>query len=105
MTEARLVTRYVLLHAPGARWNPALSFREQVGVQAHVNYYQSVYDQGFLESGGPFLDDSGGMMVVHVPSSEVASAIAHADPAVQAELLTVTVKPWLKVFAPARGDT
>ena len=89
---------YVIVHAPGPQWNPALGFREQPGVQAHVGYYGSLRERGLLDSGGPFLDDSGGMMIVLAPSLAAAIALAEADPAIQAGLLSFTIKPWIKVF-------
>lgn len=43
--------------------------------------------RGRLALGGPFLDDSGGMMV--------AVPVAAEDPAVKSGLLRYTVRPWL----------
>ncbi len=45
--------------------------------------------------GGPFLDDSGGMMVSRAASLEAAQKLANDDPAVVGALLNVNVKPWM----------
>ena len=55
-------------------------------------------DKGRIVMGGPFLDNSGGMMIFDGPSIDDARAIAEADPTVKSGLLTVTVKPWLAVL-------
>ncbi|MBI5949055.1 MAG: hypothetical protein HY875_13025 [Chloroflexi bacterium] len=55
-------------------------------------------EKGNLVLGGPFLDNSGGMMVLRAASLEAARTIASGDPAVRRRLLQVTVKPWLLVM-------
>jgi uncharacterized protein YciI len=94
---------YALFHSPGPRWKDGLGFREQPGVGAHVQYMAQQQQAGLLVFGGPFLDDSGGMMVLRVDSIEEAIVIAEADPTVTDGLLRVTVKPWMMAmnsFAP-----
>jgi uncharacterized protein YciI len=87
---------YVVFHKPGPAWQPGVEFREQPGVGEHVAHYRTLYEQGKLLLGGPFLDDSGGMMVpVLGVSAEEITAFAAADPAVQKGLLTFEVRPWL----------
>jgi hypothetical protein len=54
---------YVLFHSPGAKWVNNLSFQQQPGVMDHVNYMASFLETKRLVEGGPFLDNSGGMMV------------------------------------------
>jgi hypothetical protein len=56
--------RYVVFHKPGPQWEHGVDFREQDGVNEHVQHYLKLHKQGKLELGGPFLlQDSGGMMV------------------------------------------
>ena len=86
---------FVLAHAPGPLWDHAKAFRDQAGIGAHVGYMSGQADKGRLVMGGPFLDNSGGMMIFDVPTIDDARAIAQADPTVTSGLLTVTVKPWL----------
>jgi uncharacterized protein YciI len=86
---------FVLLHAPGRTWDAGKSFADQDGIERHVAYMKTFRDNGQLLLGGPFLDNSGGMMIFDVPTLDEARAIALADPTVAAGLLVVTVKPWL----------
>ncbi len=89
---------FVLFHSPGSSWQEGTSFREQPGVREHVAYMAGFEQEGVLVMGGPFLDDSGGMMVMQAESLEVAQTLAEADPAVQSNLLNVEVKPWMVVM-------
>jgi len=89
---------FVMMHAPGPKWVPGTPFREQPGIPEHVGYMHGLQEKGLLEMGGPFLDDSGGMMVSRAASREEVVRLAEADPAVKSGLLAVTVKPWMQVM-------
>lgn len=86
---------FVLMHSPGPARDKTKSFRDQPGIDDHVAYMSGFADQKKLVMGGPFLDDSGGMMVFDLPSIAAARAIATADPTVKSGLLKIRVKPWL----------
>jgi len=90
-------TRFVVLHRPGPKWKPGVDFREQDGVEAHVQHYLKLFEQDKLELGGPFLaQDAGGMMIAsRGVSREEIEAFAAADPAVESGLLTYAVLPWM----------
>ncbi len=88
-------TYQVIRHAPGPQWASGKAFREQPGVDEHVRYLEWLREQGYLLMGGPYLDESGGMVVLKVPTVEDARRLADDDPAVRSGLLTVTVHPWL----------
>jgi uncharacterized protein YciI len=85
----------VLFHSPGPNWKEGLTFQEQPGVMEHVKYMRQQWQEGLMVMGGPFLDDSGGMMIFSDADIEKARLIASADPAVKSGLLTVTVKLWM----------
>ena len=89
--------RHVVFHRPGPKWKPDIDFREQEGVEEHVQHYLKLHMQGKLELGGPFLmQDMGGMMVATPDvSGEELEAFAAADPAVQSGLLVFEIRPWL----------
>jgi len=97
--QAAPPTYFVLIHSPGPLWDHAKGFRDQPGVAQHVGYMSAFADKGRLVMGGPFLDNSGGMMIFDVPTLQDAQAIAAADPTVKSGLLTVAVKPWLAAFS------
>ena len=92
-------TYFVLMHSPGPAWDHAKGFRDQLGIAQHVGYMSGFADKGRIVLGGPFLDDSGGMMIFDVPTLDAARAIAEADPTVKSGLLAVKVKPWLAALA------
>jgi uncharacterized protein YciI len=94
---------YLLRHSPGLRWQAGAGFREQPGIEGHVAYMAEQSDLGRLVLGGPFLDDSGGMMVLRADSFEAARAIAEADPTVADGLLTVEVRPWMVAMSTVAG--
>lgn len=86
---------FVLFHTPGEKWTANVSFREQPGVMEHVQYMARFVQTNQLVIGGPFLDNSGGMMVMQAGSLEEAERLAKEDPSVQKGLLNVSVKPWM----------
>lgn len=65
----------------------------------HVNYMAAFMADKTLVIGGPFLDNSGGMMVCKTADLEEAKRIATEDPAVKAGLLNVEVKAWMVPMA------
>ena len=95
-------TYFVLTHSPGPLWDHAKGFRDQPGLEQHLGYMSGFADKGRIVMGGPFLDNSGGMMIFDVPTIEDARTIAQGDPTVKSGLLTVTVKPWLAALARGR---
>ena len=93
---------YVLFHTPGPQWQAGAPYREQPGVMDHVNYMATFMADNTLVIGGPFLDDSGGMMVCKTNTLEEARRIASEDPAVKGGLLNVEVKAWMVPMATVR---
>lgn len=88
--------RAVVFHAPGPTWAAGVPFREQAGVQAHIEHYRGLLASNTLALGGPFLDDTGGMMIAQPGvTADALKKIAAEDPAVKSGLLTATVKPWM----------
>ena len=89
--------RYVVLHAPGPRWEPGKNLFDQAGVKEHAEHYRKLLAKGKLSLGGPHLDERGGGMMV--PTAGVSEAeirsFAAEDPAVKSGLLLVEVRPWL----------
>jgi len=85
---------YILFHSPGPQWDDDVSFREQSGIGVHVGYMAGLLERGLIVMGGPYLDDSGGMMVSRASSLKEAESLAREDPGVQSGLLTVEVKAW-----------
>src|SRR5450631_2192063 len=89
--------RFVIIHSPGTKWKIGAPIFEQEGVQAHIEHYRNLLEQGKLALGGPFLDaQAGGMMIPEASLGEdEIIAFANADPTVASDLLRVEVRPWL----------
>lgn len=85
----------LLIHTPGENWKKGVPFQEQLGVEEHVKYMRQQLADGFLLMGGPFLDNTGGMMVCRTNDIEKARKVAEADPTVISGLLNVEVKQWM----------
>ena len=88
--------RQVVIHSPGPAWVRGVDFREQDGVQDHVDHYRRLFEKGKLDLGGPFLNpDLGGMMIAtQAVSFDELTSFAAADPAVQSGLLEFEVRSW-----------
>lgn len=88
--------RAVVFHAPGPSWSASVPYRQQPGIQAHIEHYRGLLASKTLDLGGPFLDDTGGMMIAQRGITvDALKQIAAEDPAVKSGLLTATVKPWM----------
>ncbi len=92
---ARPENVFVIIHAPGEAWEKGVPFREQPLVMLHVQYMMELLESGSLVVGGPFMDDSGGMVVVRAQNLKEAQALASKDPSVEAGLLTYKLRPWM----------
>jgi uncharacterized protein YciI len=84
-----------LKHSPGVNWKEGVPFQEQPGVEEHIKYMSEHLANGILLMGGPFLDNSGGMMVCRTSDIAKAKEIAEADPEIKSGLLKVEVKRWM----------
>lgn len=95
-TQNKQSIRYVVFHKPGPNWKQGVDFRQQVGVQSHVQHYLKLYEKGKLSLGGPFLDSTGGMMIPTKGTTlKEITTFAKSDPAVKSGLLVIEIRPWL----------
>jgi len=77
----------------GPAWLAGKSVFEQP-LQAHLAYMRALVASKTLIFGGPFLDDSGGLIVVDVASPQDASKLAQNDPAVLEQIMVAEAHPW-----------
>ena len=93
---------FVLFHRPGPHWQPGIEFPAQTGIMDHIGFMQGLDQEGRLVLGGPFDGEPAGpadggpvgIAIIQAHGLAQAEAIAASDASVQAELLTVTVRPW-----------
>ena len=84
---------FLVLYRPGAAWVTGQEIRKQP-LGGHLAYMKTLRSSGTLSLGGPFKDDSGGMVILEVETRQVAEDIVWKDPAVQAQVLRFEVHPW-----------
>jgi uncharacterized protein YciI len=94
--QATEKTRFAIVYAPGPNWIPGKPFSEQP-LMDHANYMHQLYLQGKLVLGGPFTDNSGGLVVLDVADQNQAQQILESDPAVKAGIFIAKLHPWFTV--------
>ena len=88
--------RFVAIYRRGPGWLPGKPLREQP-LKPHLDYLLGLHRQGKLTMGGPFGDETGGLVLLDVANLEDASALIAADPAIIAGLLQAEVKAWMRL--------
>ncbi|MEE8303803.1 MAG: YciI family protein [Candidatus Tectomicrobia bacterium] len=84
---------FVILYNPGPAWIEGKPVSEQP-LQGHVDYMHGVYQTGALLMGGPFADNTGGLVVLDGVEKDEAQSILSQDPAVIAHVLTAELHLW-----------
>ncbi len=87
-------TCYVIFYSEGPNWRHGVSFWEQVGIDEHAAYMETLLKQGTLIMGGPFIDGSGGMAILRTNDLVEAEEIVDNDPAVNAGTLSAKLRQW-----------
>jgi uncharacterized protein YciI len=88
---------YVLCYRRGPAWVAGKTVFEQP-LKEHLAYMMSLKACGTLVLGGPFLDDTGGLVVVESDTLQAAQALAQGDPAIRDRVMVAEVHPW-KIMA------
>ncbi len=87
---------FLIIHRPGPAWVEGKGFHEQ-RLMEHGQYINSLYKNGKLVEGGPFLDHTGGMALINVDDREQAEKIVEQDPAIITGVFTAELHPWMRV--------
>jgi uncharacterized protein len=87
---------YLVVYRPGGGWLPGKPLAQQP-LAEHFKYMVSLYEKGTLRFAGPFLDDTGGAVVLEAAGEAEANAIVAADPAVTARVFVAEIHPWRMV--------
>ncbi|MEO8029062.1 MAG: YciI family protein [Bryobacteraceae bacterium] len=97
-------SNFVIVLARGPKWLAGKPVSEQP-LREHGRYLQGLMEGGTLVLAGPFLDDSGGLILLKTTDEAEAQKIAHEDPAVRSGIMTPTVHPFKIVFDSATGTS
>ena len=96
---------YVVLLKHGPKWVAGKPAGEQA-LGNHGRYLQEQMTKGALQLAGPFLDDSGGLILYHARDEAEVRAIAEHDPGVVDGILAVeSIRPFHLAFDAASGKS
>ncbi|MBP3950496.1 YciI family protein [Bacillus suaedae] len=62
--------------------------------QQHLDYLEQLGKQGKIFAKGPFVDGTGGMVIYSAETIEEATALAEADPYIQAGVRRLELHEW-----------
>src|ERR1700761_89785 len=97
--------QYVVMLKRGPNWVAGKPITEQA-LLPHGRYLQQQMTKGALQLAGPFLDDSGGLVLYNAKDEAEVRAIAEHDPGVVDGVLTVeSIRPFLLAFDAASGKS
>lgn len=85
---------WALILSPGPRWDYARGRDEQAGMMAHRAYMASLFADGTLLLGGPFVDELGGFAAFRAADEDAARRAIAADPGVRSGLLKAELRRW-----------
>jgi uncharacterized protein YciI len=103
-TPKETLRQYVVLLKHGPKWLPGKSVAEQPLLE-HGKYLKALMDKGTLQWAGPFLDDSGGLVLLNAADDSEARRIAEHDPGVIAQILVPEIHPFRVAFDAATGKS
>ena len=89
----QVTQKYAIVYRRGPGWIDGKSVFEQA-LHAHLAYMKGLSAQSILVLGGPFIDDTGGLIVVTAASLQEANALIANDPAVQEHIMCAEAHPW-----------
>ena len=92
-TAPRPKTTWLVVYRPGPSWVAGKPLAEQP-LKEHGRYMIELYGKGTLKFAGPFLDDSGGAMVMEADTEADAKVLVAADPAVKGGVMLADLRPW-----------
>lgn len=99
------VRQYIVLLKHGPKWIPNKGVSEQP-LLAHGHYLNDLMSRGVLQLAGPFLDDSGGLILLNARDENEVRAITEHDPGIATQILEVeSIRPFRIAFDAVTGKT
>jgi uncharacterized protein YciI len=97
--------QYVVLLKRGPNWLAGKPAAEQA-LGNHGHYLQEQMTKGALQLAGPFLDDSGGLVLYKASGEAEVRSIVEHDPGVMSGILAVeSIRPFYVAFDAASGKS
>jgi Uncharacterized protein conserved in bacteria len=94
--------RFLILYSRGENWREGIILHDQPSIPEHAVYGQT--NQELLMLAGPFVDGSGGAVVIDVESEQEAIEYANNDPAVISGVFNYKLIAWSTVFSRYEGS-
>ena len=92
--------QFVVIYRPGRAGRAGRPVTEQ-DLRAHYFFLIALYQSGLVTLAGPFLDDTGGMLVLRARDAAEAAQTVASDPAVVGNVMRAEVRPFRAVFEAA----
>jgi uncharacterized protein YciI len=97
--------QYVVLLKRGPKWIPNKRAAEQP-LLSHGRYLNEQMAKGTLRLAGPFLDDSGGLIVYNGRDEAEVRALTERDPGIRDQILEIdSIRPFEIAFDATTGKT
>ncbi len=87
---------FAIVYTPGSGWLTGRPIFEQP-LEQHWQYLHWLYQNGILIEGGPYTDDSGGIVLIRAGDLDEAWEVVEQDPAVASQIYTAEVHPWYQI--------
>jgi hypothetical protein len=85
-----------VLYERGPNWLESQPMKEQP-LRDHLEYLLALHKEGKVIMGGPYADETGGLVVLVADGIDEAERIIASDPAIVAGVLKARVKAWNRV--------
>lgn len=86
---------YAVVYSIGPGWQTGRPLQEQA-LQEHGDYLYLLHKEGVLIEGGPYLDDSGALLLIRAEDLDEAWDIVEHDPAVLDQIFIPEIHPWFQ---------
>ena len=93
---------FVVVLSRGPKWIAGRTVSEQP-LREHGLYLNRLMEGGKLVLAGPFVDDSGGLILLRAANAAEAQKIADEDPAIQSQIMQSVVRPFRVAFDATTG--
>ncbi|MCG3087205.1 YciI family protein [Sporosarcina cyprini] len=85
--------KFVIHFTTGSAWEQGQPHWKQ-GLVPHREYVREALAKGILIAGGPFMDHTGGLIILEVDNMAEAQDFADNDPAVIEKKFEAAIYPW-----------
>ncbi len=89
-------TTFAALYERGPNWIEGRPLADQP-LSAHLDHLLALHKDGRLTMGGPYGDETGGLVILTVDDMATAERLIADDPAIIAGTLKASVKVWNRI--------